>query len=92
MNTIDLDFKDREFLHVTMQKIIHCRNYIKGEIKDTAKGYHYRLWCKIDCDLCRVVFDDQRRFEKDIKRLKSSQNVLHQRKWLIRNGKETRVW
>ena len=93
MNTIDLDFCDQERLEKICAKITRCAHlFYWGGITDTAKGYHIRIGCTKDCDLCRMVFDDQTRYARDLERVASSRNVLHQRKWLIRNGVETRVW
>jgi len=92
MNTIDLDFAHRVKLNTILSKIIRCSSLISWGYSDTAKGYHIKMGCGRDCDLCRMVFDDQERFRRDLERTPSSRNVLHQRKWLIRNGVETRVW
>lgn len=89
-NTIDLD-KDqhypvlqsctKEYLLFVVNKILHFsrkNNCLeKIEIKDSnRKGYHIKLYCKRDCDLCRFVFDDFERYRRDINRKPIFQNVL----------------
>lgn len=81
-NTIDLDlnakrFIDFFFVFAIIQKIAlnPCLQYMA--VKDSArKGFHLTLWCKKDCELCRLVFDDQERFRKDSQRRVFARNVL----------------
>jgi len=77
-NTIDLDgytFKNAQKIVAKINALECCR---KVTFKPSLhKGYHVLIFCKkSDCDLCRFVFDDTKRYEHDIERPKRTQNVL----------------
>lgn len=89
-NTLDLD-KDyhrfiltscsKDFLNYVVNKITYygkkwgCLAKIEWE-DSCRKGYHVKLWCLKNCDLCRFVFDDFERYRRDINRRLLYQNVL----------------
>jgi len=81
-STIDLDYCDKETLERIIYKIKRCKYLLYMEVKDSSyKGYHIKLYCSKDCFLCRLVFDDQRRFIADItNRFPFEQNILWDRK------------
>jgi hypothetical protein len=46
-------------------------------LSPSLNGYHIELWCQQNCDLCRLVFDDQTRYSADIhNRPTTEQNVF----------------
>jgi hypothetical protein len=82
INTIDLDFCDEERCHNIVFRILSmgCCMGVKRNYS-SFKGYHLRVFCRKDrCDLCRMVFDDQKRYAEDQKRPYCSRNVLFTRK------------
>lgn len=80
-NTLDIDTDNKEFLeHVTL-KVSQCKNIQKMNVElSETKGFHIRLWCNMDCDLCRFVFDDVIRYAYDQFREPFSRNVLFNKK------------
>jgi hypothetical protein len=40
------------------------------------KGVHLKIFCKIKCDICRFVFDDDIRYSADSKRNKEFINII----------------
>lgn len=82
-NTIDVDTTDKEFIFSVLSKIIRMNNRFlclaKIEVAPSSlKGYHVKLYCKKQCDLCRLVFDDDIRYFYDQFREIESRNVLTQ--------------
>lgn len=75
-NTLDLDKLSKEEFESIYFKIDKCLNHLAVHWYDTQKGYHIRMLCTIDCDLCRLVFDDQKRYAADLGRPNCKQNVL----------------
>ena len=75
-NTLDIDSSDKELFERIFLKVTVCPYALKYRWVDTQKGYHVRLWCAKECDLCRLVFDDSKRFAIDWKRPRAKQNVL----------------
>lgn len=76
-NTIDLDKVDKESLQKIISKI-KLNKCLKSLVcKDSSsKGYHLLLTCDRKCDMCRMVFDDQKRLEMDSNRDLKFQNTL----------------
>jgi len=85
-NTLDLDFVDKETLMKIILKIESmCQGARWGaKITDTLKGYHIEMFCLLDCDLCRMVFDDPVRYSRDLRRPVFSRDVLFNYKELVR--------
>ena len=75
-NTIDIDNGDYENFERIYNKVQACKHHGAVMFKDTKKGFHILLKCDIDCELCRMVFDDPYRYERDFKRKDSRKNVL----------------
>lgn len=81
INTIDLDTNDKEFVDAVLRKIYACKDLFKLEISPSLqKGIHIKLFCDINCEKCRIVFDDETRFFYDQFRPERSQNVLWSKK------------
>ena len=76
-NTLDLDFTDKETLTKIVMKITKCSFSGIVRMQDTSKGYHLKFNCAKECDLCRVVFDDDHRYMLDMTtRTKSERNIM----------------
>jgi hypothetical protein len=80
LNTLDLDFCGFELMLQVVNKVRTCRDHGPIVISDSLKGYHLLFYCKVDCDDCRLVFDDPERFARDRRRPWWSRNVLFDRK------------
>lgn len=78
-NTLDIDTTEKEFINRLIYKISSCQFLYKLTFESSKrKGFHFRLWCAKKCDLCRLVFDDQIRYQYDLMRNFESRNVLAQ--------------
>lgn len=66
INTLDLDEIDKEELNriLTKIKLNSCCDNVTFKCS-TSKGFHVFIFCKKQCDLCRFVFDDDKRFAID---------------------------
>jgi len=84
LNTIDLDIhpnfitEGKTLLNKVIKFLLNCEWCLGVEPpKDSAsKGYHITFYCKKDCDICRLLFDDSKRFMMDYDRIKERQNVM----------------
>jgi len=77
--TCDLDNVTHEQMHRIVAKILSlpcCQSVSTSPSQ--LKGYHLFIFCKGDgsCELCRQVFDDQKRYERDARRPVKWRNVL----------------
>jgi hypothetical protein len=96
--TLDLDWYFLQKHNLTIEEIVkkichHC----KGKIycfecypSSGLNGYHMIIWCEKDqCDVCRLLFDDQKRFQNDLSlRFPHERNVLFFEKTKIRKSKK----
>jgi hypothetical protein len=83
-NTIDFDNNNKELISRVIAKIWECPNLFSFETKlSQHKGVTFCLICRIDCDLCRFVFDDEIRYGIDIQRLLRHQNIVWSEKELL---------
>jgi len=75
--TLDIDTNDKEFIRRILMKINQCQYLNEMDLKESElKGYHIILSCYIKCDVCRMCYDDQKRFNFDQDRPYYLQNVL----------------
>lgn len=82
--TLDIDTNNKEVIKHHIDKILLCPNLFHLHKKQSScKGYHFILKCWIDCNLCRIVYDDFRRFDYDKFRPKFAQNILFDRSEII---------
>lgn len=80
-NTLDIDTNDKDFITTLKLKIYKCHFLEELIVKDSPqKGAHFILKCLKECDLCRLVFDDQTRYAYDQFRKEHSRNVLFDKK------------
>ena len=75
-NTLDLDKVSKEFFERVLELIRNCRYLKELHTKDTQKGYHVLMKCSRECDTCRFVFDDQKRYAMDFRRPAHKTNIL----------------
>lgn len=75
-STLDLDLVDKVFLNHALYRISKCKFLHLVHYRHTFKGFHVILLCRRECDICRIVFDDQARFARDLLRPKHTRNVL----------------
>jgi len=96
INTIDLDKPyprwktgfPKPLLNKIIYKISKCKYLKEIQVRDSRnKGYHIILYCKRDCDLCRLVFDDQDRYARDLFRKPITRNVLFTKSKYFYKGK-----
>jgi len=77
LNTLDLDALSKEEVYRIVCKIAKCPNSSLIQIRPSClKGVHIKIYCKVNCDVCRLVFDSPKRFAEDLKRPKKCRNVL----------------
>jgi hypothetical protein len=89
-NTLDLDSIDKKQLEEITKKIKKCKNCLSVQSKDSSsKGYHVSIICKIKCDICRLVFDDQKRYEIDLGRDEKFKNTTFDEKEWFRGNMNT---
>jgi hypothetical protein len=85
-NTLDIDWDNipdinlscsKEKIKRIICKIARCPNLLEL-VKENSnkKGYHLRFYCKIECDKCRLVFDDYIRYDADRTRKKPFTNII----------------
>ena len=76
-STLDIDTNDKETIKRITQKIIRCPNIFHIHKKPSShKGYHFILRCYIKCDICRICYDDFRRYNYDMNRPEWARNIL----------------
>ena len=76
-STLDIDYNDKEKIKRIEEKILKCDNIVHIHKKLSAqKGFHFILKCGIKCNICRIVYDDVRRFMYDQHRPEYAQNIL----------------
>ena len=82
--TLDIDTNDKEFTERMLAKIATCKHLIYLKIKESpCKGYHITILCDKECDMCRLCFDDERRFYFDSFRPEWAKNILFDKKEII---------
>ena len=89
-NTIDLDHCDKPQLADIVKKISAHECCLSLSWKDSfSKGYHISITCIHKCDMCRLVFDDAKRFEMDNNRDEKFRNTLFTDKEYVRGNLKT---
>jgi len=89
-NTIDLDKVDKQQLNAIVNKIQAKPCCLSLQYKDSSsKGYHISLICKKACEICRLVFDDQKRLEMDSNRDMKFRNTLFSSKEFVKGNLKT---
>jgi hypothetical protein len=89
-NTLDIDYEllpeisppcSKEKIEMIFNKIKKCPD-LKDIIIENSnkKGYHIRLYCRDRCIKCRMVFDDDIRFNADNERKKEFTNIIFDKK------------
>jgi hypothetical protein len=86
-SSLDLDFEighqnetltcSKELADKIALKIAKCKYSVIISVKlGNFKGYHIEFYCTKKCDLCRLQFDDIRRYEMDLQRPKICRNLI----------------
>ena len=75
-NTLDIDNPDFHNIARILAKVELCDYSTVIKLIDTQKGFHIKMKCSIDCDKCRLTFDDPKRYAIDLGRPRAKQNVL----------------
>jgi len=90
VQTIDIDNGDKEYLKRILQKIARnkCCLKLQYRISTSWSHYHIRIECSKECDLCRFVFDDQKRFGGDSERPERWRGLLWNAVTIINNNKK----
>lgn len=94
--TLDIDFmskysKLRPTSNLEVEKMINkillCDFCIKiNKYPSSFKGIHLEIFCDIKCDVCRMCYDDDRRFAYDQNRPEECRNILFEKKVKIKIG------
>jgi hypothetical protein len=89
-NTLDIDTNDKEKIDRIMEKIKSnpCCYSIHSKPSST-KGVHIIFRCVKKCDVCRLVFDDMKRYEIDFNREEKFKNVVFTDKEFFRGNMNT---
>ena len=86
-SSLDLDWQipqqdislscSKELAEKIINKIVKCKYcVIASKSLSNYKGYHIEFYCTKKCDLCRLQFDDIRRYEEDLNRLEVFRNLI----------------
>jgi len=92
-NSLDLDWEipqedvclscSKELSEKILNKIVKCKYcVIASKSLSNYKGYHIEFYCSKKCDLCRLQFDDVRRYTMDLKRKKGCRQLI----WSTKHG------
>jgi len=77
--------KSEEYLEHIIEKIAECPFFINCKIKlSSFKGFHIILFCSINCDICRMCYDDDKHFAYDLNRPEYARNILFDKKEKIK--------
>jgi len=103
-STIDIDLSPwlllrfsslGDLLSIVIGKIERCPDLLHyvWSYSPSTNGYHIQLYCRKECSMCRLVFDDQRRAEADFtNRQPHQRNVLFDEKEIRYRGKVVVRW
>lgn len=82
--TLDIDTNNKDFITRILEKINKCKNLKYSYTRPSScKGVHIILFCFIKCDICRMCYDDARRFAYDQNRPEWAKNILFDKKEII---------
>jgi len=80
-----LPVKSEDEIDFMIEKIAECKNFIDLKIKPSMfKGFHIILFCSVDCDICRMCYDDDKHFAYDMNRPEYARNILFDKKEKIK--------
>lgn len=79
-NTLDLDWEiprrneglscSDELATKILNKVVNCKYCVVASKKSgNSKGFHIEFYCTKKCDLCKLQFDDNKRYEKGLTQL-----------------------
>ena len=93
-STLDLDFNEKSRIEHIEEKIKRCKDLValRKELSPSRNGWHFILWCKKECNLCRISYDDPVRYQRDLTlRERHGGNFLASRK-IVRKGEKEFVF
>lgn len=68
-----------------IEKMAKCPFFVDLKISlSSFKGFHVILYCSIDCDVCRMCYDDDKHYAYDMARPKYARNIVFSKKEKIR--------
>jgi len=77
--------KDEDFIERIIDKVSKCPFFIDLIIKSSSfKGFRIFLFCSVDCDICRMCYDDDKHFAYDMKRPEYARNISFDKKEKIK--------
>jgi len=83
--TLDIDTANKSFIKHITDKILSCKNCLEILLSYSSfKGVHIVIYCNKECEICRFVYDDFRRFAYDQNRPYYARNILFQEKEIMR--------
>ena len=83
--TLDVDTTDKDLITHIYMKIHNCKYCVNVERTFSSfKGVHFVIYCTRECEICRFVYDDFRRFAYDANRPYYARNILFQEKEIIK--------
>jgi len=60
-----------------LNKIVQCKYcVVASKSLSNYKGYHIEFYCTKSCEICRLQFDDERRYNEDQNRLEVFRNLI----------------
>lgn len=73
--------KSEDEIDFMIQKIVKCPFFDDLKIKlSSHKGFHVILFCRVDCDICRICYDDEKHYAYDMNRPEYARNILFSKK------------
>lgn len=77
--------KTKEDILRIIQKIGLCKNFIYHDFEwSSFKGCHIILYCSVNCDICRMCYDDDKHFAYDEARPEYARNICFTEKVKIK--------
>jgi len=91
---LDIDFtskysklppKNEDFIERIIDKVSKCPFFVNCKINlSSFKGFHITLFCSVNCDICRMCYDDDKHFAYDLNRPEYARNILFDKKEKIK--------
>lgn len=71
---------ENEIEHI-IDKIARCPFFIDLEVHlSSFKGFRIFIFCSINCDICRLCYDDDKHFAYDMNRPEYARNISFDKK------------
>jgi len=77
--------KNEDFIERIIEKTAKCPFFVDSTVKlSSFKGFRIFLFCSIDCDICRMCYDDDKHFAYDLNRPEYARNISFDKKEKIK--------